>query len=321
MDWQDLSSDHVLVLRALERSLNIRRLANVSELPYTTAVRRLREISRKFSLRLLLRFEKLDLVPLAVLSKAEVSPPPFTTLKVAASGVESFTVYAGLVPAGYAERFVRDAGGGVVVRGLELLYWTPSSLAGGGPFDPSSPDLLALPAEPAPAGKAPDAVDLALLSYKLNSPFMRASAAYGRALAAGGGLPELTRHAVAYHWRRHVLPYAVGARAYPVRSDEPLLIFYLEGWRSHAAARALRGLPGFRFALVDRGRSLVFAQLDARQRSELYAVVRSVGARLPIGELISEKIEHYRPHLWECVVRRSWLYKPTGSRVTKPFFP
>lgn len=321
VDWLGLSSEHVRVLIALERSLTIRRLATESELAYATALRKLRELSGMFSLRLLLRFEKLGLLPFAVLARAEASPPPFTTLKVAAGGVESVSIFVGLVPAGYVEKFKQDAGGGIALRGLELLYWSPSSLAGGGPLNPASPDLLALPAEVTPAARAPDSIDLALLSYKLNTPFLRLSEAYRRALAAGGGLPEVSRQAAAYHWRRHILPHVVGVRAFPLDPEEPLQVFYLEGWRVHAAARALRGLPGFAFALVDRGGSLVFARLDAKQRAALYSVVRLAGVRLPLGELISEKVEHYRLHFWKSARGRSWLYASSGHRVARPFFP
>lgn len=322
MSWRELGAEHVRVLLALERGLTLRRVANESGLAYTTALRRLREISDAFSFRLVMRFEKLGLAPLAVLSRDRVEkPPPFTTLRILAGGADEVEVVAGLVPVAYEERFVRDAKGELSVKGLELAYWSPSSLAGGGPYNLSSPDLLTLPPKTVIETRAPDAVDLALLSYKLSSPFMRLFNAYLRALAAGGGLPELTRQTIAYHWRRHLLPFVIGVRAFPLDPEEPLQVFYAEGWRSHAVARAARGLPGFLFALIDRGRSLVFAQFDTRQRRAFYSVARSAGVRLPFGELIAEKVDYFRLRLWESAAGKTWLYVSAESRVTRPFFP
>jgi len=80
-------------------------------------------------------------------------------------------------------------------------------------------------------------------------------------------------------------------------------------------------LPGFIFALIDRGRTLVLAQLDSRQRIELYHVVRGLRVGMPLGELLAEDVEAYQLRLWEAEERRSWTYTWTGVRVKKPFFP
>ena len=316
-----LGEEELRILASLEKGLTVKSIARAAGLPYSRVLRRLEELSGRFVLRLLPRFGELGLVPTATLSRVDAGPPPFTTLRIRAGGVEEYRVHIGLVPAPYLERFSRDAAGEVALRGLELAYWSPLS-ASQRSVDLGDERLLALPEEQKPASGAPDRVDLALLSYKIGHPFMKLSEAYLRAMGSGGWLPEVSRQALAYHYRRHVKPRLVGLRAYPLDPDEPLQLVYLEGWRAPAAARAASVLlPGFIFALIDRGRALVLAQLDSRQRIELYRVVRGLRVGMPLGELLAEDVEAYQLRLWEAEERRSWTYTWTGVRVKKPFFP
>ncbi len=316
-----LSEEEVRILASLEKGFTVKSIARAAGLPYSRVLRKLEELSGRFVLRLLPRFEELGLVPAAALSRVNAGPPPFTTLRIKAGGAEEYRVHIGLVPAPYLERFSRDAAGEVALRGLELAYWNPFS---SGPRSVSLGDeeLLALPVERRPAGRAPDRVDLALLSYKIGHPFMKLSEAYLRAMGSGGWLPEVSRQALAYHYRRHVRPKLVGLRAYPLDPEEPLQLVYLEGWRAPAAARAASLLlPGFICALVDRGRALVLAQLDSKQRIELYRIVRGLKVGVPLGELLAEEVEAYQLRLWEAEKGRIWTYTWTGVRVKKPFFP
>jgi len=319
---EPLGEEELRILLNLERGLTIKAIARAAGLPYTRVLRRFEELSERFVLRLLPRFEELGLVPVAALSRVNAEAPPFTTLRIRAGGAEEYRVHVGLVPAPYLERFARDTAGEVVLRGLELAYWSPQSAGPRQSLDLGDEELLALPEERKPAGRAPDRVDLALLSYKVSHPFMKLSEAYLRAMGSGGWLPEVSRQSLAYHYRRHVKPKLAGLRSYPLDPEEPLQLVYLEGWRAPAAARAASLLlPGFICALIDKGKALVLAQLDSRQRVELYRIVRGLRVAVPLGELLAEEVETYQLRLWEAEERKRWTYAWTGVRVKKPFFP
>jgi len=317
-----LDEEQLEFLKAARRALSLKQVSRESGLRYTVARRVLHELSGVVAFRFLVNFPVIKLMPAALLASGGCPTWLACTFVSKLEGEHEFQLCLGLAPAKKVLWGEQEENG--VLRGLELVFWDPSGFPLGRARRPSEEDY-ALPEEPRVYALRPDVVDAALLSFKLDAPFLRVFTAYGRARSLDDSLPNLTTQAVEYHFKRHVKPAWTGNAAYLLIPDSsiPVQVYLVEGWRSCALARVTSTLTGYRFALLDKKRALIVSQFPAREKVEFYRAVRALEVRNVYGELIVPPGEaaYKRPLLWKSLREGGWSHSFECVDSPRPVFP
>lgn len=276
----------------------------------------LRGQGAKWRLRWGVSFHRIGLRVVGVFTeRVPVELPPFVLKVFPLEGIERVYLVVGLVGSNFLDEFLNAFKPLYVVRGVEFSYWIPDKLlikAGYGfkPQDyPGVMDFMELPEEE-PLFRVPDKVDLAVLSKKLNSPFKRFKAAYEEARREDPSLRPISPQALTRHIRDHVMPLWTGNYAYPYYSDpeRPVEVYYLEGWRSHAASRLAARIPGTHFVVIDKNSAIIVGQYSGGRRAALLATIGGFKVSVPLPGLMCPPgvEETYTWMFWKFVSGRKY---------------
>ncbi|QOJ78873.1 hypothetical protein IG193_09045 [Infirmifilum lucidum] len=317
-----LGEKHVAFLRAALKASSLKNVAEGAGLRYSVTRRIYRELANIVAFRFLVNFPAFRLLPVAVLASGGCPPWVAGTFTSKLEGEVEVEVCLGLAP---AKRVLRqEYGEAETVRGLQVVYWDPSSYPSSTPRQPSEEDY-ALPEEPRVVPARPDVVDASILSFKLDNPFLKASKAYSLARGLDSQLSNITAATVEYHFRRHVKPLWTGNAAYLVVPENgiPVQVYLVEGWRSCALARVASSITGHWFSILDKKRALVVARFSAHEKVGFYRAMRALGVRSAYGELIVPPGEarYRRPLLWKSLKGGDWVYSFESIDSHRPVFP
>ncbi len=317
-----LGEEHVAFLRATLKASSLKSVAEGAGLRYSVARRIYGELASIAAFRFLINFPAFRLLPVAVLTSGSCPSWMASTFTSKLEGEVEVEMCLGLAP---AKRVLQqECCEAETVRGLQVVYWDPSSYPSSTPRQPSEEDY-ALPEEPRVVPARPDVVDASILSFKLDNPFLKASKAYSTARSVDGSLPEITASAVEYHFRRHVRPLWAGNAVYLVvpEHDIPVQVYLVEGWRSCVLARVASSITGYWFSMLDKKKALIVARFGAHEKVGFYRAMRALGVRSAYGELIVPpgEAEYRRPLLWKSLREGDWAYSFESAESHRPVFP
>ncbi|AKG38494.1 hypothetical protein MA03_03255 [Infirmifilum uzonense] len=316
----ELSEEYLSFLASFPTAESIAQLSRGSGLPPHIARRAYRELSSILQMRFLIDFPKLRILPVALLIDGHCPSWLGATLIASLEGPVRNTLCVGFASLKRALELQDEH----LIKGLELNYWDFTSYPSSSPREPREEDY-ALPTPPKGFYTRPDAVDLAVLSFKLDSPFEKITECYKKALRLDETLRELSSSTLAYHFRKHLKPFWKGNRAYLVQPivENPVQVYIIEGWRSPVVARTVTTLLGYWFSIVDEKKALIVSQFTTREKVAFYRFLRSMGVRVVFGELIMvpEETKYLRPLLWRNVKHARWASSFESVESEKPVFP
>lgn len=306
------ASKGVLSLREVSRSLGV---------PYHSIRSMYSDLSSILEMRFLVDYPSLRLLPIAVLSEDPCPEWVARTLLARVEGNIELKLCLGLAP---LKKAIEAGANLEIVKGVEVRYWDYNFYPASTPREPVEKDYET-PRISQVYTRRPDAVDIALYSFKIDHPFLKATRAYERARSVDGSLREISSYAVEYHFRRHLKPLWVGNGFYLVlpSSEVPVQVYIVEGWRSPALARIASSLTGHWFSLIDEKRSLIVGQFRAQEKVGFYRAVRALGCKNVYGELVVPPGEssHWRPLLWKSLRDKDWAPPFMSVESSRPVFP
>ena len=308
------------VLESIPRALSIRQLARIAGVSVSTAHRIVRKMDY-LRVRFLVKYEETGLLPLLVLlpNRPIFKLPPYSRALRTVRADKTYHVVTALVPFSHLDRYLSELPYKplVVVKGYEVEGWRPD--AGLTKYDagllrPSTEKLdlykLSKPVYPWHRIGAPDPIDLAILTFKLGDAFITLKKIVEKASAVDSSFREVSPQLISYHYRRHVLrmwKYNAPRLYWDVR-ERPLWIFYLEGAKSHVAARAIVNFPGMRTTYIDDNKAVVAGQPSTETFYHIYSILTELDVRMPLGPFFVVEDEYYAVEKTSYL----WLYLREG---------
>jgi len=325
--------EHILIddkewrlLSHLKRAWTIRELSRLSGIPYSTVSKVLERLKRFAKFKFTVNLREAGLISLHVFlpGGSAVEPPPYTLQKIDLEGRQRITMLTALIPpslaALYLESFTEEPL--AVVRGYEVHYWEPASpfsVYEEGRLKPcysfyENPALYSAPVEVYSGNvRAPDKVDLVIISMKLADPFMRPGTVVNIAARFDPELPELSNQTLSYHTVHHVRErlWAGNAVCFCLEKFKvPRRVFYLHGRKAPMVARMIVKLPGFMYAAVDVDSAVVVGNPLCAYFEHLYRLFIDLGVELELGDLVADVKSrvNYVPMLWRNTEKRRWIW-------------
>ncbi len=330
VDWR--------VITYIPSSLTLRELSRRSGVPLATAHRIYHKLRERLGLRVgfHVNYEAIHLLPVtALIPLHEVGTnavlPPYTTRCRVGVADDVYLVVEAKVPPEYFQKYVSllPAKPEVLVRGYEAEAWRPDvglTLFQDGELKPkrvSDMDLeLALkdPVRPWGTGLAPDAIDLAILNYKVEYAFKPLKEILREASRANKKFSNVSLQLASYHYRRHVLSYWrynwVKFRIEP--SPPPSFAFYVEGSEAYALARLAVNAPGIDFTIIDTRSAFVWGRPSPETLKLVYELLLTLSVEMPRGPLYlldppPLTLEGLIP-LWDYAENRRWIW-PEDKKI------
>lgn len=308
------------VLESIPRALSIRQLARIAGVSVSTAHRIIRKMDY-LKVRFLVKYEKTGLLPLLVLlpNRPIFKLPPYSRTLRTVRADKTYHVVTALVPFPHLDRYLSELPYKplVVVKGYEVEGWRPD--AGLTKYDagllrPSTEKLdlykLSKPVYSWHHIEVPDPIDLAILTFKLGDAFMTLKKIVEKASVVDSSFREVSPQLISYHYRRHVLrmwKYNAPRLCWDMR-ERPLWIFYLEGAKSHIAARAIVNFPGMRTTYIDEDKAIVAGQPSTETLYHIYSILTELDVRMPLGPFFVVEDEYYAVEKTSYL----WLYLREG---------
>ena len=312
----------------LPSSRSLRGLANKTGISVSGALEIKKRLERRGKFHSVFNYRFFGLTPVAIIGREPVpSEFPLGTLTVRRlSGIGRYVLVTGLVPDEFVASFVSmlDMDIAAFVKGTAFLKWLPNEACTGLSDHILEPRWEGLKEKSLFIEKletletrVPDIIDAIILWGKIKyGPFYSVKKIIREALKVDEYLKGLTKQAVSYHYRRHVLPGWLYNTFIPRLSMEhiPLRIYYLEGRDAYLVALTLAHLPYFYTTYIDHGKVLVTGQVPCWMEYELYDKVLSVmDIKLPLGGLLASApdVVFEIPKLWRYLESkgRRWTWK------------
>lgn len=315
-------------IKAVTRAWSLRDVAKISSLPVSTVHTILTNFRRKGRLQFLFNQKRVNLLVLAaVFPKLQVeSVPPFTRAIRVVYNMGPCMLVSALIPPPFVKKYLDcfKSEPLVVVRGYELIKWTPLSPLTR--YDPETRSLVPVfdfenivdsyryTVKRWNSYRAPDIYDLVLLQGRIRNPFARPLAIYKEAKKLfDPSLPDISEQVLSYHFNKHVKAMWKGntALVYADTGILPIKIYYFEGKDAPLFARILCQLPGAFSAVIDVNKAVLAAQYPCIYEAYIMQEAEYFKVEMPYPPFIqsSASIVKVFPLLWKYVENKKWVFK------------
>ena len=324
------------ILRKIPVSWNLRELSRISGVPYTTVHRFVRGFRKRGAIHFIPRYEKLGLTEYFLITSLDRVErlPPFTRLsRIAYATGRKMRIIRALVPYTLIEEYKRALNLKIYaeVRGFEVRFYRPDSprtFYSDGVIkalfsQPLEEEVKGEVREWYPVNKAPDLIDLAVITGKLaRGPFIENKAAYELVKRYDKSLPSISKQLLSYHVREHVKKKYWAYNSVNIFVDvniTPFKYYYFEGRDAPIVARLLTNMPFFSFAIIEKNKAVVFGQVPCSLMEKLYMLLSIFDIKMPFGEIVLRlsNFSIYVPVFTRFVEEGRWVWKDLLHTVIK----
>lgn len=332
MAFIQLRERDLQIFKNIRYAWTLRELARKTGLPYSTVWRFFQNLKGKGKVYFMVNYRRLNLTPVIIITKRKERIYEMPSYTVAIREVYGLNrqrmLISAILPPRFIGKYLNLLGLDVVacVKGYEFIRWTFNSdfstyMPSPGVIVPIYGNIERLafkydyPVETNYTLKAPDVIDLAILTGKMTNAFMTSSEAINLIKRVDPLFPEITKQLISYHARKHVKKlFWLGntINFFAPMSSIPIRVWYFYGREAPIISRILAKIPTFFTATIDVDKAIVIGQPPCNMLEDLYKRVFSVfeDVEMPLGDLIlsSRSMQRVQPLLWKLVENGKWIW-------------